>query len=436
MREEIEFNISDTDRETLRYHDKCDKYDYIIAAACGALSGLIDIFFVGSALDVTGMSFTDKQVDNAVMAVAKKCGWTPQGKNTGNPIAAIDFLEKRFSVNYDRHLSSMVGGAVDLTPSNHHFKSLGHSPDILGLFFSVLNQFTSTATFIDRGKIVTVSTETFELKGTNFVSKLACGILNWIMHMISDVAGSAPSRRHGGRGVGITLPFYELFGLCNFGQFNVNGSKKTLAELAETLFNEGYDFRFGLKASIPVFLCNLLIRFIWAIRHRFQYKKPWRECFPSKKHDDLRVMLLVGNGTLCTLDAGDALLRSGGNLVNFLSRLNLIAWFNLLRLALREVCIRAGLSMPLERELNAFKRVNEALTLYLNQLKQIDIEQYKKETQKYNEITAFLDRADSAERLNAALRDALPKLGIDAPWGDKKDFEDFMRDSGAVLKFE
>ena len=98
MREGFEFNISDTDRETLRYRDKCDKYDYIIAAACGTLSGLIDIFFVGSALDVTGMSSTDKQVDSVVKAVAKKCGWTPQEKNAGNPISAVDFMEKKYSL--------------------------------------------------------------------------------------------------------------------------------------------------------------------------------------------------------------------------------------------------------------------------------------------------------------------------------------------------
>lgn len=26
---------------------KCDKYDYLIAAFCGGISGLIDVFFVG-----------------------------------------------------------------------------------------------------------------------------------------------------------------------------------------------------------------------------------------------------------------------------------------------------------------------------------------------------------------------------------------------------
>ena len=29
------------------YHDKCDKYDYLIAVGCGAIAGMIDIFLVG-----------------------------------------------------------------------------------------------------------------------------------------------------------------------------------------------------------------------------------------------------------------------------------------------------------------------------------------------------------------------------------------------------
>ena len=30
------------------YHDKCDKYDYLIAVGCGAVAGIVDIFLVGA----------------------------------------------------------------------------------------------------------------------------------------------------------------------------------------------------------------------------------------------------------------------------------------------------------------------------------------------------------------------------------------------------
>ena len=33
-------------------------------------------------------------------------------------------------------------------------KSLAHSPDIIGLFFSILNQFTSTSTFLNDGQLI------------------------------------------------------------------------------------------------------------------------------------------------------------------------------------------------------------------------------------------------------------------------------------------
>ena len=59
------------------YHDKCDKYDYLIAVGCGAIAGMIDIFLVGSPADSKLMGWTDAQVDKTVMAFAKVCGWSP-----------------------------------------------------------------------------------------------------------------------------------------------------------------------------------------------------------------------------------------------------------------------------------------------------------------------------------------------------------------------
>lgn len=94
-----------------------------------------------------------------------------------------------------------------MSTKNHHIKSLSHSPDIIGLFFSVLNQFTSTSSFVSGGKLVTIKTESFELQGNNLVSKVFCGIVNWFGHIMSDVAGSSGSRGNIGRGSGVAIPF-------------------------------------------------------------------------------------------------------------------------------------------------------------------------------------------------------------------------------------
>ena len=43
--------------------------------------------------------------------------------------------------------------------------SLGHSPSPIGLFFSVLNQLTSTSTFLSQGEMVVIPTKDFVAVG-------------------------------------------------------------------------------------------------------------------------------------------------------------------------------------------------------------------------------------------------------------------------------
>lgn len=167
--------------------------------------------------------------------------------------------------------------------------------------------------------MITIQTDTGELQGHDFISRLFCGTVNWFGHLMSDIAGSSGGRgnANGGRGSGIVIPFYELFGLCDFGSFQVGENRNTLAVLATKAFQDGYDARWGLTMAIPVVLCDLSIRFIWSVRRFFGDKKQLSECIPSDKQPDLRMMVLVGNGTLCIVDGVDAAVRSGGNMLVF-----------------------------------------------------------------------------------------------------------------------
>ena len=143
-------------KNLMQYEDKCDKYDYLIAVGCGAVGGLIDIFLVGTPKDSALCKWTDQQVDNAVMSFAKKMGWNPRSGQEHNVRSAIGFLEhgsqasgfNGFRVNYDQAKSTDVNNLFKMSTKNHHMMSLAHSPDIIGLFFSILNQFTSTSSFI------------------------------------------------------------------------------------------------------------------------------------------------------------------------------------------------------------------------------------------------------------------------------------------------
>ena len=126
---------------------QCDKLDYILAASSGALCGVIDIFLVGKPKESPLGDITDKWYQERTKGFAKMCGWKDKTKKSENGseedskaslASAIDFLGKKFEVPYDQRGAGDAGSSVfDLTPSNHHFKSLAHNPSLLGLFFSI-----------------------------------------------------------------------------------------------------------------------------------------------------------------------------------------------------------------------------------------------------------------------------------------------------------
>lgn len=328
-------------------HAKCDKYDYMISAFCGAAAGLVDIIFVGA----PGMSklgnFTDEAADELVKKAAKLAGWKPKQGNENNVASAIGFFERNFAVNYDQKSTSEVNGLFNMAAKNHHYKSLSHSPDPIGLFFSILDQFMNTSSFLSDGQLIRIDTSDVEspLKGGNFAAKLFSGFCNWLGHIMSDMAGSSGNRGPGstGRGTGVPIPFMELFQLCDFGKLQVGKDKQTLAVVMTRVFQEGYDLRFGAAMAIPVLMEELMIKVIWVIRQRFFEKKDWSECIPTKQHADLRIMLIVGNSTLCLIDGTDAAVHGiveGGNVMTFILHLNYVAWARLIMLVLRELCIR------------------------------------------------------------------------------------------------
>ncbi|MGL4849576.1 MAG: hypothetical protein ACRC28_11765 [Clostridium sp.] len=415
-------------------HDKCDKYDYLIAVGSGAIAGLIDVFLVGSPKDSTLGNWTDNQVDGIVKKFAKSQGWAPRGGNEENVGSAIGFLEGQFKVNYDQRYTSDVGNIFNMSTRNHHLKSLSHSPDIIGLFFSVLDQFTGTSTFIDNGSIIRIrNSETFELQGGNFLAKLFCAITNWFGHLISDIAGSSGGRPSG-RGSGISIPFYELFGLCNFGGFTVGGHRQTVAKIATRVFEEGYDLRFGITMTIPVILNELVIRLVWALKRYFYHKKQIKQCMPTMKNNSLRVMLILGQGTLCAIDGLDASLRSGGNVVMFICRMNIIAWFRFIMLVIKEVSIRCNIVGLLEWQLESYKKVNHQIMLYIEELKKIDIEAWKKEIDELKKINNRLFNAKSEEEVVNILYDEAKYLNLELPFSSHDEFLIFMeKDEDLIL---
>lgn len=338
---DLEDKLNET-LETIRLlTPECDKLDYILSASSGALCGIIDVFLVGKPGESPLGDITDKWFANRTIDFAKICGYTGDKNSLSS---AIKFLEKKFKIPYDQS----VGGGIfreliDLTPSNHHFKSLGHNPTLLGLFFSILNQFTNTSDFVSNGELISLNNSDgkFELQGKNIPSKLFCGIANWIGHLISDVSGSSSSK---GRGMGIPSPIWawsnDVIAIKAKLNIPVTEFDKSVNELALKLFEKGYDVRFQTTQAIPVFINEMVVRLLYSIRRLIGYyisvpKKDrswgllWKSCEPFS-NATVKRMLTVAHGTFCIIDIGDATIRGfekgigSFNVVEFFMRLNIV----------------------------------------------------------------------------------------------------------------
>ena len=323
----------------------CDKLDYVLAASSGALCGVIDIFLVGKPGESPLGDITDKWFANRTKDFAELCH--PENKKFDSLESALRFLEKKFKVPYDQTGLGDAGKAIfDLNTKNHHFKSFAHNPSLLGLFFSILDQFTNSSHFVSDGQLISLqkADEGWELQGSNAPSKLFCGFANWIGHLISDISGSQASAKSGTRGMGIPSPLWtwtnDIIAIKSKLGLGVTETDKALNELALNIFEKGYDTRFQTAQAIPVFLNELLVRLIYAIRRLFKYfsETPksdrsfslmWEKCEPFS-NPTVKRMLTVAHGTFCLVDIGDAVGRAfvegGGtfNVVEFVLRLNIV----------------------------------------------------------------------------------------------------------------
>jgi len=321
---------------------ECDKLDYALAASSGALCGLIDIFLVGEPGESPIGKITDEWFSNRTMDFAKLCGWDEKGGNSLS--SAIGFLEKKFKIPYDQRGAGDAASSIfALNPGNHHFKSLGHNPTLLGLFFSILDQFTNQSHFVSGGELISLQDADgkFELRGESIPAKLFCGFVNWFGHLISDVSGSSGSN---GRGMGIPSPLWawanNIIVIKHRLNLSVSKFDNNLNELALSIYKKGFDIRFQTAQAIPVFINEIVVRVLYAVRRMVQYfvstkeeersaSAMWNACEPFS-NATIKRMLTVAHGTFCLIDLGDAAIRgflTGGgtfNITKFFLRLNIV----------------------------------------------------------------------------------------------------------------
>lgn len=386
---QLQHELSERESDLERLTPNCDKTDYILAAASGVLCGIMDIFLVGKPGESPIGELTDKWFENRTKDFAKLCGWT--NAENGDLSSAIRFLEKKFKIPYDQTgMGEAALRVFDITAKNHHFKSLGHNPTLLGLFFSILDQFNTTSHFAHDGMLITHEDPRggFELRGNTIPGKMFCGIANWFGHLISDISGSSGSN---GRGMGIPSPLWcwvnDIAAIKSKLRIAPSEFDKNLNDLAINIFEKGFDVRFQTAQAIPVFVNELTVRFLYAVRRMVRYYMTtekeqrsfallWRSCEPFS-NASVKRMLTVSHGTFCLVDAGDALIRgfasAGGmtfNVEECLLRLN-IAGIGRFAISLFGEAKLSYAREKVREELFLLNRQKHIIDDYLAELKQL-----------------------------------------------------------------
>ena len=454
---EIQNKIDELNSDIDKLTNHADGIDYIVAVASGVICGFVDVLFVNDLSLEKANEWGDNKVNDFVLKIAKKQGY--EGEDLSD---AVKFLEDKFPIAADKATNAFGGGY------NHHLRDFSHHPTPVGLFFSLLTQFTKCVYGTNTAGIFSVyklQQEDLVLIGRNFQEKLLFGVVHWFFHMVSDMAGSSGSIADGKTGTGLPGPLVsllkELSALPFFKNLNEKGYK-TFSVWISKLFNGTllgnhdengkiispvkFDLRteIGLlpqlgKQAIPIIINECVVRGFYFVRRLGVELKSnsiksleeliqinWKNILPFNNRTIVR-MLTISLGTFVTIDLADAAIesaiKSGGFAAGFAK--NMIVKVNFVGIGRFSIAVFSDVKMGVQRQ----KKINE-VTILMNE--QISC---------YNATSAItlkslLDLIESTSEENEASRQSIQdsqKAASDNILKAKNLFEDNQHDLEELL---
>lgn len=321
---------------------KLDKYDVALSVSSGALTAMLDVFWVCDISFADANDWGSEKVDKFVLKIAQARGY--EGNDLGK---AIEKLEKEFPMDGDLLTNNFGGG------SQHHLRDFSHHPTPVGLMFSLLMQFTGKGFGTKpNGEFVRYDIPGWQPKG--FAESVYLGTISWMFHIISDIAGSSGTRKKGNSGTGVPGPLLSFLkevsaipGIRNIAgktdpskapnkeanyNFSVICSKMFNGTLLGEHTEEGkpvlhQELRFDLrtelgiihesienKQHIPVLLNAVIVSSFYSVRRFLQQvqesqvqtlqdlsKLDLRKCLPWKS-EAIRHMRMISTATFSTID--------------------------------------------------------------------------------------------------------------------------------------
>ena len=335
---------------------KADQLDYLTAVACGAVSGLIDLFFVGEFSLNRANTWGKDQTNRFVKNVAALTGY--KGDDLSD---AIRSMEKRFPFAADTKTSDFGGGL------HHHLRDFSHHFSIGGLLCSLFTQFTGKVIGTDtNGNLLIAELTDTTLIGKNFEEKLLFGTIRWFFHIVSDMAGSSTSAGNGTGIPGVMLSLLKELSVIpcfkdkkiNETEFHIWVSKLFNGTLLAKRDQNGTilePVRFDLRTEIgvlhevgrqfiPVVINECLVRGLYFLRRLYNSVQNTKiesisdfknlesyELLPFNNRVITR-MITVASGVFTAVDIVDAavqsVIKNGGInpklLVDFAVRINIV----------------------------------------------------------------------------------------------------------------
>jgi len=331
-------NYNDRDNEFfIEYEDlveKIDQWDIIMSILSGTIAAALDILYIKDFDIEKASEWGKKEVTDFVLRFAQNYGY--KGDNLKE---AIKKLEEHFPIPSDK-LTSEFGGGLQ-----HHLRDFAHHPTLLGLVFSILTQYTGRCFGTDTAGHFIIHKLPKEVElGKNTAEKIYQGVIIWICHLVSDMAGSSSSK---GRGTGIpgpllsfvkevsALPFFRNINIeykDNDIEFTVFVSKLfngTYLKGDKTGNNISFDLRTEIgilhevsKQAFPVLLNECIVRSLFAIR-RFYFELKDKNIETIKdlesinilkflpfNNENLNHMLTISLAIFSAVDMGEAALST------------------------------------------------------------------------------------------------------------------------------
>ena len=196
--------------------EKLTKTDVLIAVGSGALTGTMDAVFIKDIDLREAHKWGSEKVQSFVTAFARS-----RGIKDHDFANIVRKLEKEYPMAGDKLTNDFGSG------NNHHLRDFSHHPTPLGLFFSLLMQFTGKGYGTDvHGNLISVEIPNWEPQSV--FESISNGTIKWAFHLISDMAGSSSSLDVGKEGTGIPGPMLSTLKMIS----SCPGIKRLFGEAA------------------------------------------------------------------------------------------------------------------------------------------------------------------------------------------------------------